>query len=176
MSPFFPKELEIVTPYQHRQSARAIRVALGTAIVFVALILRTLGPDDPALLGVLAVFALLTLILFTFHSLTVTVTADTIRAAFGPGWIRKTVPVDEVLEARVVRNRWYHGWGIRYYGWFDRERVRGWLFNVSGFDAVEVRLRNGRNYRIGTDDPVGLLAAVRRAVGLSATDPSAQRS
>ena len=36
------------------------------------------------------------------------------------------------------------------------------LYNVSGLDAVELRLRNGDIRRIGTDDARGLAAALRR--------------
>jgi hypothetical protein len=28
-----------------------------------------------------------------------------------------------------------------------------WIYNVSGFDAVEIKLKNGKVYRIGTDEP-----------------------
>ena len=52
------------------------------------------------------------------------------------------------------KNRWYNGWGIRLI-------PRGWIFNVSGFDAVEIQMKNGRRYRIGTDEPEALLAAIQ---------------
>jgi hypothetical protein len=38
----------------------------------------------------------------------------------------------------------------------------GWLYNVSGLDAVAIRLRNGRKFALGTDDPYRLTAAIRR--------------
>jgi hypothetical protein len=37
---------------------------------------------------------------------------------------------------------------------------------MSGYRAVELRFTNGRRFRIGTDDPAGLAAAVRQAAGL----------
>jgi len=48
----------------------------------------------------------------------------------------------DVAGVRAVRNTWRHGWGIHGFG-------RWWVFNVSGFDAVEVRLKNGGWIRIG---------------------------
>jgi hypothetical protein len=39
-----------------------------------------------------------------------------------------------------------------------------WIFNVSGFDAVEIIMRNGKIYRIGTDIPSGLEAAIKQAI------------
>jgi hypothetical protein len=35
---------------------------------------------------------------------------------------------------------------------------------VSGFDAIEIQLKNERKYRIGTDQPKKLLAAVESAL------------
>jgi hypothetical protein len=38
------------------------------------------------------------------------------------------------------------------------------LYNVSGRDAVEIQLDDGRRFRLGTDDPEGLVAALRTRV------------
>ncbi len=43
------------------------------------------------------------------------------------------------------------------------ENIGRWLFNVSGRDAVELKMKSGRTYRIGTDRPDALEAAVRAA-------------
>jgi hypothetical protein len=51
---------------------------------------------------------------------------------------------------------WYAGWGIRWTG-------DGWLYNVSGLRAVELRTRHGKRYLIGTDRPEELEAAIRQA-------------
>jgi hypothetical protein len=64
-----------------------------------------------------------------------------------------------------VRNKWWYGWGIRL-------TPHGWLFNVGGLDAVELELASGRKFRIGTDEPQGLLNAIRTAmVGAGRTLP-----
>ena len=34
------------------------------------------------------------------------------------------------------------------------------IYNVSGFDAVEIQLKNGKIYRIGTDEPKKLEQAI----------------
>ena len=39
-----------------------------------------------------------------------------------------------------------------------------WIYNVSGFDAVEIILKNGKIYRIGTDVPSELEAAIKQAI------------
>ncbi len=40
----------------------------------------------------------------------------------------------------------------------------GWLYNVSGTDAVELKMKNGKRYRIGTDVPGELAEAIRQAI------------
>jgi len=40
---------------------------------------------------------------------------------------------------------------------------RYWVYNVSGLEAVEVTLRSGKRFRIGTDEPEALLTALQRA-------------
>jgi hypothetical protein len=59
----------------------------------------------------------------------------------------------------VVKNPWYYGWGIRLI-------PGGWLYNVSGFWAVELQMKNGKRYRIGTDDAEGLAKSLEAALGL----------
>jgi len=38
------------------------------------------------------------------------------------------------------------------------------LYNVSGFDAVEIKLRTGKKFRIGTDVPQELEKAIEQAI------------
>jgi len=100
--------------------------------------------------------AVLAVVLVLFHRLTVAVTDSLVRISFGPGLIRKQFRLEEIVECRPVRNRWWYGWGIKY-------TPHGWLYNVSGLRAVELRMRNGRTCRIGTDEPSRLSDAIRRA-------------
>jgi hypothetical protein len=39
------------------------------------------------------------------------------------------------------------------------------LYNVSGTNAVEIKLRSGRRFRIGTDEPEALARALRMVIG-----------
>jgi hypothetical protein len=92
-----------------------------------------------------------------FSRLTVEV-AGTIAVAFGRGWPRRTIDPSTVTASRIVRNSPWYGWGIR---WIRK----GSLWNVWGLDAVELDLAGGRRFRIGTDEPEGLLAAIRSVTG-----------
>jgi hypothetical protein len=58
-----------------------------------------------------------------------------------------------------VTNPWYYGLGIHW-------TPHGILYNVSGFSAVEVRLFPGTTFRVGTDEPDQLCAAIRQAAGV----------
>lgn len=103
------------------------------------------------------VIVVLVVVTCLFFSLTVSVSREAISIRFGVGLVRKTFHIRDIQDVRAVRNRWYYGWGLRY-------TPHGWLYNVSGLDAVELELKNGRTYRVGTDQPVELLAAIRAAV------------
>jgi hypothetical protein len=92
-----------------------------------------------------------------FPSLSVVVEDDVLKLWFGPGVIRRTFPLRDIDFVEVVRNRWYWGWGIRW-------SPRGWLYNVSGLDAVELLVKNGKRYRIGTDDPQALAQAIQEGI------------
>ena len=78
-------------------------------------------------------------------------------ASFGIGIIRKRVRLAEIAGCEPIRIRWWYGWGIHLTPY-------GWLYNVSGFDAVAITLLDGRKFALGTDDPHGLLAALRAAI------------
>ncbi len=100
-----------------------------------------------------AVFAILAVCLLLFSVLTIKVGSDDVSLRFGIGLIRKKFPVSGIDSLEIVRNPWYYGWGIR-------KTPDGWLYNVSGLIAIELRMKNGEKFRIGTNDPVGLLNAI----------------
>ena len=137
-----------MTAYRHTQIGTLVLVPVGITVI----LLVTLAKVRAHPIAV-AVAALLLLCIAIFHSLTVEVTDKVVRVRFGLGPIGKTLPTSAIQQARAVRNPWYYGCGIR---WFPR----GWLFNVSGLDAVELVMRDRRVYRIGTDQPNELLAAI----------------
>lgn len=74
---------------------------------------------------------------------------------FGSGFLRKSVSLSEVVSAEPIRISFMNGWGIHY-------TSQGWLYNVSGFDAVLIKLRNGKQFCLGTDEPEKLANELRR--------------
>lgn len=105
-----------------------------------------------AVVPVVAIFIVLSL-----SSLTTAVSDDAVRVWFGIGLIRRRIALNRIASARPVGNNWIFGWGVR---WIPG----GWLWNVSGLDAVELALVNGRRFRIGTDEPEQLAAAIQAAL------------
>jgi hypothetical protein len=138
---------------------------LGAGMFIVGAILLARGPEAP----LLAVLVLLAVMAVLFASLTIEIQGGLLTVWFGPGLIRKRVPLATIRSCEVVRNPWWYGWGIRW-------TPRGWLYNVSGHSAVELTLQNGRRLRIGTDEPERLCQAIDQArSGLWQMDRRRQR-
>jgi len=129
--------------YKHTQIGWvALAVCVGIVILFQLL------PAPHAPRGiVLPVIALVALSLVALMgTLGVEVDETHVRIKFGVGLIRKSFRLDEIETCRPVRNRWCWGWGVRVI-------PGGWLYNVAGLDAVELVMKNGKVFRIGTDEP-----------------------
>lgn len=140
--------------YQHTQvSYLNLIVGAGLALVFVAVGRPATAAGVVALVSVL-VWAI-------FGTLRTSIDDRALRVRFGPlPLIRKRLALTDITAASVVRNSFLYGWGVRYI-------PRGTLWNVWGLNAVELQLRSGKCFRIGTDEPQALLQALRVA-GVSA--------
>jgi hypothetical protein len=127
-------------------------LALGvTAIIFLSGVSREAG------IIFLLVATLLAFVLLVFHSLTVQVNRNEISLRFGIGIVKKSFSSAEIKTVEQVRNRWFYGWGIKL-------TPEGWLYSVSGLDAVQIVMQDGRKTRIGTDEPEKLLAAIESVI------------
>ena len=103
-------------------------------------------------------FVIGTILLLTvaaFYKLTIKIDNETLSASFGIGLIRKKISIANIESCAPIQIRWWYGWGIHFTPY-------GWLYNVSGWDAVAFSLRDGKKFAIGTDDPHGLCEAIRR--------------
>jgi hypothetical protein len=136
--------------YHHKQIGWIIISIILPALVIMMGATAGLPDYGPILLTVLIMLAAVAL----FYCLTISVNSRALEFSFGIGLIRRTIKLEELESAKQVRNPWYCGWGIRRFG-------RGWLYNVSGLDAVELQLKNGKIIRLGTDEPEALLRAIR---------------
>lgn len=154
------------TLYRHTQPGW---VVLATTVPAGLLALGVAATSRDALpLGIVAAVILAAAALFS--ALTVQVDADHLSARFGPGPIRRRIALSDVRAATVVSNPWWYGWGLRLI-------PGGTLYNVSGLSAVELVLRDGGVWRVGTDEPEALLAAVLARTGpLAPLDAAEQRA
>jgi hypothetical protein len=126
--------------YKHTQIGKLMVIVM--AIASLVLIVIGLFVQRPVLAGV----PILLLMTWLFYSLTVEVSNGELRWRFGLGLIHKRVPLDQIASAEPIRTSLIDGWGI-HWGRF------GWLYNVSGFDAVQIKLRSGKKFALGTDEP-----------------------
>jgi hypothetical protein len=147
--------------YRHTQRGWVVLVVCVSLAAFLAAISLFQREPDRRAPGLLSgVIPLLVMLLF--HSLTVTVDDEWIQIRFGPGLTRKRIPLADVATCAPFTYPWWWGWGIRRVptegGW---GLVEGWLYNVSGLQAVEIRTRDGHRFGIGTDEPEALCQAIR---------------
>lgn len=134
--------------YQHRQTGTAILVIMLIAAIM--LLVVSGGSLWPALI-LLGVVSLL------FSSMTVRVDEQHVSWHFTLGFWKKSLPLGEVIAARVIKTRWYYGLGIRLI-------PTGWLYTVSGLTAVELTLSSGSVIALGSDDANNLLQAIQRNI------------
>jgi hypothetical protein len=144
--------------YHHRQFSR---YAVGSFVaVCIVMGFAFFLPAYPKIeTGMIMVFlglvAFLALVHFFVTFLTVEVSPWELTWCFGGGFWRNTIARDDIVGVTQVRLPWWYGLGIKY----DRP---AWVYLVAPGAGVEVSVSKGAVVRIGTDDPAGLLAALRR--------------
>jgi hypothetical protein len=138
--------------YSHTQTGRLLRLAALLPVPFVIIAaIFALDTTVLAIAGPLIVIVAIAGVIFS--SLTIEIDTGALNWWFGKGVWRKKIALEDIASAAVVRNPWWYGFGIH-------RTPRGWLYNVSGLDAVEISLRDGRILRLGTDEPGELVNAL----------------
>jgi hypothetical protein len=147
--------------YRHRQVGY-VPMVIG---VILSLTLGGIAWQRAPILGavVLVIIALGPLL---FSYLTITIGDGALACHFGFGFWPKRFPLADIVDATLSPSSWIDGWGIRV-------TPSGMLYNVSGTGAVEVRLRSGTRFRLGSDEPDVLLHALKAAIA-SSHDVAAQ--
>ena len=150
--------------YRHTQRSTAIlALFLLAAIVPLAILLFGPGPALPAgpRLVLVATALVLAASAVAFSSLTIEVADGRLSWHFGPGVLRKSIPVATIAGAETTTTKLWEGWGIHL-------TLRGWLYNVAGRGAVLVTRRDGGRFMLGSDEPDALLEAIRAAQATAA--------
>ena len=141
--------------YKHTQIGHLIIFVLLAVILLFGIILTQADFNS----AILATMVFIMFLIASFASLKATIDENYLRIKFGYGIFRKRFTLREIISTRTVKNHWYYGWGIRAWFW-----PYMWIYNVSGFDAVEIKMKNGKKYRIGTDEPEKLEHAIVQAI------------
>jgi hypothetical protein len=146
--------------YQHTQAGWPMRLSF-TALALGLVVMCTFPPPGPGPASVWAMAggaAVALAVGWLCSSLTTRIDDNVLRFHFGFGWPRKAVPLDDIAAVEVTRTTFWEGWGVH------RTR-RGWLYNVSGYDAVLIRRKDDSSLLVGSDEPRRLKSAIERAQG-----------
>lgn len=150
-----------MTTYKHTQIGYLMLVITLVVLIFFVWLQITARAEPPSIdsgtnFAFTAIMALILFILGSFVSLQVLIDEKYLRIKFGYGIFKKKFSLNDIMSAKTVKNHWYYGWGIRRWFW-----PKMWIYNVSGFDAVEITMKNGKVYRIGTDTPNELEVVIK---------------
>lgn len=139
--------------YKHTQIGYLINTLLIVPLLILFFTVNT--TEFSQILPIIFFASLIALVLF--HSLTIEINKIRLIIKFGFGIINKKIILKDIKSCRIVKNPWYYGWGIRI-------TPHGWLYNISGLSAVEIQIKNGKKYRIGTDEPKKLEHAITQSI------------
>lgn len=150
--------------YKHTQIGYLMIVVLiivATTLTWSQIVVRNEPPsaDSGANFLMTMLSLLIIIILLSFTTLTTYIDEKYLHVKFGFGIFKKKFLLDEIATVNQVTNHWYYGWGIRMW-WRPKMRI----YNVSGLKAVEITLKNGEIYRIGTDTPEELEMALKQII------------
>ncbi len=150
--------------YKHTQIGYLILVVTLAMLVLFAWMYITasaepVSADSGNNLAVTATMIIILFVLASFSSLQVIIDEKYLHIKFGYGIYQKKFSLNDILSAKTVKNHWRYGRGIRGCFW-----PKMWIYNVSGLDAVEIKLKNGKTYRIGTDQPRKLEQTILHAI------------
>jgi hypothetical protein len=149
--------------YEHRQKGGRwfylnAFITLLCVAVFVYILVTKKIPDIWVAL-LLFVFVTATLIWATlsFYSLTVSIDNEFVRIVFGPYALFKKFALKDITACKPVKNSVWDSWGIHMCG-------SGYLYNIAGYDAVEITMKSGKQNRIGTDEPKQLAETIQNII------------
>lgn len=141
--------------YSKTQYGKGIISLTLVFLIVVIVLFDELNSLDP--IGEIASFStILFLILVTllFYKLKVEVNDSEILLTFGIGIIKKRIELNQIQSVEPVKNNFWYGWGIRL-------TPHGWLWNITGYEAVELTYQHDkRKFRIGCKDSAELKAAI----------------
>ena len=139
-----------MTKFKRKQIGRA---SLAVAILSILSAVYMLSPQS---VGALLAISFLGAAGYVFSSQTVEVDTQAVRWNFASRFWTRHIALADIASVNEIQTALWQGWGIRW--------IRGgWCYSVSGRNAVELTLTNGRRVVLGTDRPRELAAALATA-------------
>ncbi|NQU82011.1 MAG: hypothetical protein HQ543_10865 [Bacteroidetes bacterium] len=133
--------------YTERQIGWTVIVpALGILVLLLIFYINQWGNNPISYPGLLIMSTIFIISLLLFFQMRTSVDNEKIRISYGIGLIKKIIDIHNIERIEIVRNKWYYGLGIRII-------KNGWLYNIQGLNAIELKLKNSKSIiRIGTVD------------------------
>jgi hypothetical protein len=144
------------TIYQHRQIGWITVIGVLGGIVLVCALLAW-SAQSFSEIGAATIIVVLLAALVIFSTLTVRVTDRAVSWWFGIPAVGRRAALGDIESIVAIRTSIFEGWGIHL------TLRHGWLWNVSGFNAVQITLRSGTRFAVGTPEPQAVIDAVARA-------------
>ena len=141
--------------YKHTQIGYLVIFALFITVLLFGTILTKESFNFPVVGFMILIF----LLLASFMTLQVVIDESYLKIKFGYGIYKKSFLLQDIISVKAVKNHWYYGWGIRVW-----PRPYMLIYNVSGFDAIEIIMKDNKIYRIGTDEPQKLESVISQTI------------
>ena len=138
----------------------SILILVPTTLLFTALFVSEFLNGQSNLIFEGSMLSIFLICALTFYRIKITVTEKYVSFKMGIGLMRKKYAVAEIESCEPVSNSMASGIGIRMLS-------NGWLYNVSGFRAVELKFKTKKSVvRIGTDRELDVSAAIQEVIEL----------
>jgi hypothetical protein len=142
---------------RHSQMGWTITIVMLAILGFLLFAAGRAGAMSPIGVAITVLFGILTIL---FCTLNATVDEEQLRISFGPGLVRRRVPLADIESCDVFHLPW---WAIAYGLRMNLKGTRQ-LWRVSGKWTVDLKLASGRELFVGTDQPEALAAVIRGAI------------
>ncbi len=132
-------------------------VLMVPVFIMIIIMLFTIGLKDLIQSLVLILLAVTFLIcILIFYKMTIQINDTHVIFRMGIGLITREYELSQIKSCRPVRNSPFYGIGIR-------KIPGGWLFNVTGMEAVEISFKNKKQIvRIGTNKSEEISAIISK--------------
>jgi hypothetical protein len=137
----------------------SVLIMLPLLLLFSVLLMKSWLANTPDFY--INIFLVLTFLicLLIFYKLTIIVDNTHVSFKLGIGLVHKSYNINDIKLCKPVTNSVFSGIGIRML-------PNGWMYNVTGLEAIELQFVNKNSVvRIGTDKPDEISALIQSRIG-----------